>query len=155
MKHDKRINVWGCFCAHRVGNLYLVEGNLEQLQYNQILREQLLPSAQMLFPDGNYIFQQDNDPKHTANLNKNWVRDNLTATFEWPSQSPDLNPIENLWSYLDKCCTDRKPKNSQELFTILKEAWDKIPIDILERHVDSMPRRCQAVIDAKGWPTKY
>ena len=66
VEHDKKIMVWGAFAAHGVGNLYRVEGIMDQHKYHYVLVHQLQPSITHLFPDGNYIFQQDNDPKHTA-----------------------------------------------------------------------------------------
>jgi hypothetical protein len=72
-----------------------------------------------------------------------------------PAPSPDLNPIENLWSILDQATQFRQANTEEELFQILEQAWQKIPIDILNRLVESMPRRCQAVIDANGFATRY
>ena len=155
VKHDKKINVWGCFSAHGVGNLFRIHGIMLKEHYNNILISQMVPSAQRLFPNQNWIFQQDNDPKHTAIINKTWVANNNISTFEWPAQSPDLNPIENLWSILDKQCRDRRPGNENELFQILEEKWKSLDISLLTKLVDSMPKRCQAVIDSKGYPTKY
>jgi transposase len=155
VKHDKKIMVWGCFAACGAGSLHRVEGIMLQDQYREILEEQLLPSADDLFPDGGWIFQQDNDPKHTAKLTKKWFQDSGVPILDWPSQSPDLNPIENLWSILDANLKDRRPQSEEELFEILKEGWENLSTDLLERLSDSMPRRIQAVIDAKGFATKY
>ena len=155
VKHYKKIMVWGCFAAHGVGKLYRVQGILKKEQYLDMLQTQVLPSAQKLFDNENWIFQQDNDPKHTSKLCKAWVRDNIAQTFDWPAQSPDLNPIENLWSYLDWTLKSRKPSNEDELFKALQEAWEALPRDYLMKLVDSMPARCQAVIDARGGATKY
>ena len=68
VKQDKRIMVWGCFASHGVGRLYRVKGTMDQELYRQILFKQIIPSAKKLFPDGNYIFQHDNDPKHKASI---------------------------------------------------------------------------------------
>ena len=65
VKHDKKINVWVCFSYIGVGNLYRVPGIMDRFGYNNILETQLLPSAERLFPDRQFCFQQDNDPKHT------------------------------------------------------------------------------------------
>ena len=74
---------------------------------------------------------------------------------EWLSQSPDLNSIENLWSYLDWNIRDHKVSNIGELWTTLQEGLQALPVHLITRLVDSMPRRLQAVIDSKGYPTKY
>jgi len=158
VKHDKKINVWGCFCASGVGKLYRVEGILLKEQYNKILNNEMLPSAKKLFRRNfkkTWIFQEDNDPKHTAKLNKEWIEKKGIRRLNWPAQSPDLNPIENLWSILDQRCKNRKPANEEELFDRLKEEWESLPIDMLQNLAESMPRRLQAVIDAKGFATKY
>lgn len=155
VKHDERINVWGCFAAHGVGNLYLIDGIMDQYQYHKILEEQLIPSAKKLFDNKNWTFQQDNDPKHTAKSTKRLVNRLGIPLEDWPSQSPDLNPIENLWAYLNHVTRKRKCNNKVELFNVLQEAWNAIPTDYLTRLADSMPERLNAVIDNKGYPTSY
>ena len=75
--------------------------------------------------------------------------------MEWPSQSPDLNPIEHLWEQLDRQISGRKPTSKHDLFKILKQEWEKINNNEVMKLVDSMPCRCQAAINAKGFPTNY
>ncbi len=156
LKHDKKIQVWGCFASHGVGRLYRVQGILERNQFLRIMEHQFLPSAQALFPDGNYLFQQDNDPKHTAKVVKQFITDaNIPILQDWPAQSPDLNPIENLWYILDRQCASRRPNNEVQLFNMIQDAWNNIPVTTLQGLVESMPRRIEAVIAAKGMLTKY
>jgi transposase len=156
VKHDQKIMVWGCFTGHGVGRLYLVEGIMEQNQYIRILEQEMLPSAQNLFGDRYWAFQQDNDPKHTARRVQEFIRQRgINLLPYWPSQSPDLNPIENLWSILDNNLKDRRPQSKAELFQVLQDGWNALDIGLLRRLVESMPRRIQAVIDANGYMTKY
>jgi transposase len=155
VKHDEHIMVWGGFAAHGVGNLYRINGILEQNQYHDIIRRQLIPSARKLFNLRNWTFQEDNDPKHTANSTKALYNQLHIPREAWPANSPDLNPIENLWQYLDVMCKDRRCNTKEQLFEVLQEAWNRIPRDYLTSLVESMPRRLNAVIDAKGYATKY
>jgi transposase len=155
VKHDKKIMVWGCFAHHGVGKLYRVTGTMDGKAYKQIIRSELLPSAYTLFPDDNYIFQQDNDPKHTSTIVRDYMDEIGLVRTAWPAQSPDLNPIENLWSIIDQATQFRAADTEEELFEILNEAWQQIPIELLNRLVESMPLRCQAVLDADGFATRY
>jgi transposase len=164
VKHEKKVMAWACFSGHGVGDLHEIEGIMDKHKYLWILQNKALPSCDRLFPadeDGHhdYMFQEDNDPKHTSKLCKRWKRNNMnhlnTEESSWPAQSPDLNPIENLWAILDNRVRDRVCNNERELMEVLQNAWNSLPVDLLRRLVESMPRRCAAVIKAKGAPTKY
>lgn len=155
VKHDAKIMVWGAFAAHGVGMLHRIHGIMDRFVYLDLLENVMLPSADMLFGRENYIFQQDNDPKHTAIIVKEFITDEEIPTFVWPAQSPDLNPIENLWSILDQRLKRRQVNSCEELFKVLQTEWKVLPVELLENLVASMPARCQSVIDSKGWPTKY
>ena len=104
------------------------------------------------------ICQDDNAPIHTAKDVNEWVAERKIRTLpNWPSQSPDLNPIEHLWSELERRIRNRStlPKNVRELETALQEEWSQIPNNVLMNLIKSMPRRVEACIASKGWPAKY
>lgn len=158
VKHDKKIMVWGCMSSKGVGDFIRIRGILVKEKYRQILIRHAVPSGKKLLGKG-FIFQQDNDPKHTAKIVKKYFenreKEGVLELLDWPSQSPDLNPIENLWSILDNSVKDRKPSDESELFNILEDAWKRIDCKTLENLVFSMKRRCMAVITNRGYPTKY
>jgi len=100
-----------------------------------------------------FIFQQDGAPCHTAKVCKDWFRENRVKLLEWPGNSPDLNPIENLWARLKKLVSQRRPSNKQELIEAIIHCWNHvITLEELQQLVNSTPRRCKAVIEAKGYP---
>ena len=102
-----------------------------------------------------WIFQQDNDPKHTSRSAKNWFQAKGVEVLPWPAQSPDLNPIENLWADVKKSVAAKRPSNAKDLWVAVQEAWQQIPLTRCQDLIDSMPRRCAAVIKNHGYTTKY
>ncbi|ROL03945.1 Transposable element Tcb1 transposase [Anabarilius grahami] len=149
------IMLWGCFSAAGTGGLVAIEGKMNAAKYRDILDENLLQSAQDLRLGRRFTFQQDNDPKHPAKITKEWLHNNSVTVLEWPSQSPDLNPIEHLWRDLKMAVHQRLPSNLTELERICKEEWQRIPKSRCEKLVASFPKRLMAVLDQKGASTKY
>jgi hypothetical protein len=74
--------------------------------------------------------------------------------MDWPAQSPDLNPIENLWSIVKRPVAKKKPGSIHELFDVVSDCWNQVTPELCAKLVDSMPRRCAAVIKNFGYPTK-
>ncbi|XP_054654516.1 copper homeostasis protein cutC homolog isoform X1 [Dunckerocampus dactyliophorus] len=95
------------------------------------------------------------DPKHTSKSTSEWLKKNKMKPLEWPSQSPDLNPIEMLWLDLKKTFHAGKPSNVAELQQFCKDEWAKIPPQRCKRFIASYRKRLIAVVAAKGGPTSY
>ncbi len=109
----------------------------------------MLSSADQLFKDTDFIFQQDLTPAHTAKITKSWLNVHGVGVLDWPENSPDLNPIENL---VKRNMRNKRPKNADELKATVKETWASIPPQQCHKLITSMPRRIEAVNKAKGAP---
>ena len=91
-----------------------------------ILKQHFKSSVRKLKLGRKWVFQMDNDPKHTSKVVTKWLKDNKVMVLEWPSKSPDLNSIEELWSELKKHVRARRPTNLTQLHQLCQEKWAKI-----------------------------
>jgi transposase len=157
IKHSPNVMFWGCFSYKGRGPLVAINGYVTGESHAKTLRRFAFPTMRKVFPQGNGIFQEDNASPHTSKIATATRDASGTEFLPWPPQSPDLNPIENLWRELKRAVYNRqkKPKNLTELKKVVKLEWKKIPLRLIHVLVDSMPRRVEAVIAANGGPTKY
>ncbi|KAI4902934.1 hypothetical protein NFI96_003306 [Prochilodus magdalenae] len=143
------IILWGCFSAKGTGRLHRIVGRMDGAMYREVLANNLLPSVRALKMGRGWVFQHDNDPKHTARATKEWLRRKHLKVLEWPSQSPDLNPIENLWRELKVRVAQRQPRNLKALEEICMEEWAKIPAAVCANLVKNYRKRLISVIANK------
>ncbi len=147
--------IWAVISSAGVGPLCFLKSTVNAAIYQEILEHFMLPSADHLYKDADFIFQQDLAPAHTAKGTKSWFNDHGVTLLDWPANSPDLNPIENLWDIVKRKMRDTRLNNADELKATVKETWASIPPQQCHKLITSMPRLIEAVIKAKGAPTKY
>lgn len=157
------VMMWGCLTFAGVGQIAFIEGRMDAQQYIDILDRSLVPTLDACsilpgFPSRQeLIFQQDNDPKHTSKKAKDWFSGHNIVPMKWPSQSPDLNPIEHCWSQLKRLLNTypEPPKGVHELRERVRAEWRNIPVKYCQSLIESMPKRVVAVLKKKGGNTRY
>jgi hypothetical protein len=173
-----KVMVWACFTDERLGPMIICdEGGISANKYEDILFDGLFSLIDdiLAIPDNvnevqiadenTFLFMQDNAKCHKANEVLEFLKENNIPVMDWPAQSPDLNPLENLWSEFKKCFHQRfselfnyptKSLEAQYRYgEIMQEVWYSQGMEMVEVLIESMPRCCQAVIDANGGWTKY
>ncbi len=149
VKFPQSVMIWAAMSSAGVGPLCFLKTNVTAPVYQEILEHFMLPSADKLYGDADFI------AAHTAKGTKSWFNDHGVGVLDWPANSPDLNPIENLWGIVKRKMRDTRPNNADELKATVKETWASIPPQQCHKLITSMPRQIEAVIKAKGAPTKY
>lgn len=161
VEHDRygggSVMVWGGICYDGHTDLYVIrDGSLTAQRYrDEILHPIVRPFAGAMGPD--FVLMDDNARPHRARIVQEYLQQETIERLEWPAMSPDLNPIEHLWDYLQTCISRRPqaPTTLTELGTALAEEWDNIPQMRIQRLIDSMQRRLRAVLAAAGGHTTY
>ena len=130
-----------------------INGIMNSTKCQGILAKNLVPSARKLILGRRWTFQQDNDPKHTSKSTQKWFCENKIKVSQWPSQSPDLNPNEKMWSELKRAVHNRKP-DMKDLERFCMEEWSKIPPNVFFNLIKHYGNRVSAIILARRG-TKY
>ena len=149
------INDMGCMSGKGMGEMTVITSSINAQVYVEILDTFLIPSIERMFGDGSIIFQDDNASCHRAKSVKTFLQERHIMSMAWPANSPDLNPIENLWWKLKKMVHDKAPTCKADLATAIRQSWRQIDEVYCLSLVKSMPQRIQAVIKARGGATKY
>ena len=145
--------VWGAIRAKSKISCHTFMSNMDVLFYIKILQNHLLPAARQQYAI-QWRFQQNNDPKHRSKVAKEFLDREVPKTIDWPPISPDLNPMENMWSILKRRVEKRKSSDINELETIHEE-WQKVDIHIVSNLTGSMKTRCLMIIDSGGERISY
>ena len=125
------VHCWGWISHEGTGVLHHIESHLDGLQYQHILHNVMVPSEQMLYPNGIIHLQQDHFSIHDSRVFQKWLSQQANVELlDWPLRAPDMNPIQNMWSEVKRTMQETwpvlPPRNSDELWAYVSDTWDKV-----------------------------
>ena len=159
LRPQNRVGImfWGCIGFGGRGHLVETEGNMNRHAYIDILQNHLMSSAEEMFgePQPNFIFQQDNAPPHTAGDTIRWLEQQPCQHLQWPANSPDFRIIETVWGNIMTKLRSDPPLTVPDLRNRVRQHWNEITPQYLQRLYNTISRRVAAVRRVRGYPTKY
>ena len=155
MKHPPAQMIWGVMSVSGTAGLFFMppKTTMNGNRYLNLLREKLKLHMKV---HRRSVFMHDGAPCHRSRTVKDYLMSERIKVLDWPGNSPDLNPIEKLWSILKNKVSEKQPSSATELVEAIKNVWcTEISKDYCESLISSMPNRIAAVIKNKGGATKY
>ena len=142
------VNVWGGVWYNGRTELAIIDGNLNANKYIEILKEYLLPSMPS---SSNFLFMQDGAGPHKPLKVRGTLHHfGVKLLYPYPPNSPDLNPIEHVWSWITSYINGHRPTNRHQLIDLIQKGWKNIPQSVIQAYFDNLPARLQAVEKAGG-----
>ena len=154
-KHPTKLHVWAGISARGRTGVCIFEGKMNAPLFKQIIEKTLVPFIKEVYPEGCRLIQ-DNDPKHCSRMAQDYYADSGVDWWRTPAESPDLNPIENLWHKLKEFIRRKaKPKSKQELLDTITAFWETVDIAKCQRYIYHLKKVIPAVIENQGKATGY
>lgn len=152
---SQSVMVWGSFGAGGVGEICIIPCTMTGESYRNILDKHLKKSARKIGLRRGWLLCQDNDPKHKSRIVQTYLDRAKIKCVEHPPQSPDMNPIENLWDYVERRIPLSDRTSIKKLESAIFREWNKIPSEICLKFAMSMTNRIKELKRVNGRATKY
>ena len=154
-KHPFGLHVWAGISRRGATEIHVFNGRMNSQYYQGILGKHLIPFGEKKYPEG-FRLMQDNDPKHVSESTKQFMKENKINHWVTPPESPDMNPIENLWAELKHYIRKtKKPKNKQELIEGILEYWKTVNIEKCNKYINHLYKVIPEVIRQQGQASGY
>ena len=153
-----RLLIWGAIWINGRSELHIQRDNMNSDGYVNVLERHICPlSSRLGNPSTSWILMDDNATCHRSLVTNSFKSQAGIRTLTWPARSPDLSPIENVWSLLKRSVrrTLRPGDDLLRLEALLRQEWDRLNQDTINRLIESMPSRIRQVIELSGDGTKY
>ena len=157
VKHPPKKMFWGSFSCYGVGSLLPIEGMMNAEKCIKVVEKKVAANLANAVPDGSGVYQHDSAPCHKAKKVMDYMKKMKITVLDWPGNSPDLNPIENLWSIIKLRLRSKDCTTKTRLIEAIIRIWYRDP-EIKEKCqtlVDSMPNRVQQVLKNNGGHIMY
>ena len=155
-KHPVKVHVWAGISKEGATEVCVFEGRMNAALYCNILEKTLAIFTEMLPHPHVHRFMQDNDPKHTSHAAQDYLARKEINWWRTPPESPDMNPIENLWHELKEYVRrEVKPRNKQELIDGIVHFWSSVDVRKCCRYIDHLKKVLPRAIEVAGEPTGY
>jgi transposase len=151
-KHPTKVHVWAAISKRGATSVCIFDGIMEATLFCEILERTLLPFLRTTFhPPCTHRFMQDNDPKHTSRAAQDYYAKSGINWWKTPAESPDLNPIENLWHELKEFIRrEVKPTSKNELVNGIIRFWDKVDEHKCCRYINHFPGLLNCVVNPRA-----
>ena len=149
------VMIWGGISLQHKTDVRVIDGNLNAQRYQD---EILAPVVtHLILANPHMLLMKDNATSHSARATRQYLATNNVQVMDWPSSSPDLNPIEHIWDLLDQRLRNvqNPPQTVAEIRQEVVREWNMLAQPEIGQYIASMRRRCEAVIEAEGGHTLY
>ena len=154
-KHPTKVHVWAGISTRGRTGICIFDGIMDRFVYVEILEKTLLPFVRDVYPDS-HRFMADNDPKHTSLHARDFLSSNNLVWWRTPAESPDLNPIENIWHELKEYIRrEVKPLLKDELVQGINRFWDTVDVPKCKKYIGHLKKVMPKVVEENGEPTGY
>ena len=152
-KLSKKVNVWAAISNNGKSSIKTFTQNMDSEFYVEILMEKLSEIKEIGGED--MMLQCDKDSKHVSKMVKEFYKKNKLNKMEWPSNSPDLNPIENVWVLMKRKINKHETKKISELIELVDTTWDEIDQEVIQNCIEFMASIVAECIKLKGDRIRY
>ena len=150
-KFAQSLMIYGAIGFNYKSKLVFIDDTVDSKKYQEnVIKSEMFEDMNGYKGRGQWIFMQDGARCHTSNDTKLWLGSKCSFIDKWPANSPDLNPIENLWGCMKKAVSLINPQSKEDLKAIIQEVWDNIEIETINSLVQSFYQRLQLVMIENG-----